>query len=413
MIDVKDIAAIKAQYNVKSRKKDLKNRYLNIFTEKDAEHIIKYHSGISGFKETPVISLDRLAEEIGVKKILVKDESHRLCLNAFKVLGASYAIGRTLCKKLGLNIEEVDFGYLKSDEIKNSIGQLTFTSATDGNHGRAVAWSAIRLGHKAVIYLPKGSAKRRVEAIREIGAEVYVTDFNYDDTVKYVSKKAIENGWEMIQDTSWEGYEEVPKWIMQGYTTMAEETVRQINEMGVIRPTHVFLQAGVGSMAAAVLAYYINLYGNDYPIAITVEPENADCFYESISIGDGNAYKAKGNLHTIMAGLACGIPNPIAWEILRDYSDFFISCTDSITARGIRVGGNPLIGDTKIVCGESGAVGLGLLPLIMKGEEYGDIREKMNLNRDSIVLLFNTEGDTDPDNYRRIVWDGKYPNQNC
>lgn len=410
MIDTKDIQAIRVQYNEKSRKKDSANKYLNFFTKNESEHIAKYHSSISGFSPTPLVSLDRLAEAIGVKKILIKDESYRLGLNAFKVLGASYSVGRTLCQKLGLNIEDVTFDYLKSDEVRNKTGQLTFTSATDGNHGRAVAWSATQLGHKVVIFLPKGSVKRRVDAIRNIGAEVHVTDLNYDDTVKFVSKKAEENNWIMIQDTSWEGYEEAPRWIMQGYMTMAGEAAEQIDRIGIASPTHMFLQAGVGSMAAAVSAYYKNIYGRKYPLTITVESKNADCFYKSICIGDGKAYKTDGDLHTIMAGLACGIPNPMAFEILRDFSDFFISCDDSVTARGIRVGGNPLTGDSKIICGESGAVGLGLLTLIMTKDEYSDIRKQMNLNRESIVLLFNTEGDTDPDNYRSIVWDGKYPN---
>lgn len=362
-----------------------------------------FHRTFPDYQPTPLVGLPGLATKLGIRQLLVKDESHRFGLNAFKVLGASYAIARYLCEKLGIPIEEADFAYLRSEEVKRQLGELTFVTATDGNHGRAVAWAAAQLGQKAVVYLPKGSASQRVEAIRKTGAHAHVINGNYDEAVRLSDQMARERGWQVIQDTAWEGYTDIPAWIMQGYTTMAAEALQQIAEQFPEEtPTHLFLQAGVGSMAAAVLGYVVARNPSQYPFTIIVEPHAADCFYRSAA-GDGRALPAMGDLRTIMAGLACGEPSPLAWEILRDYADAFASCPDSVAAEGMRSLGLPVGDDQAIVSGESGAVGVGLLDMFMRQEEWEDFRKTAKLDETSVVLCFSTEGDTDRDSYEQIV----------
>jgi len=369
----------------------------------------KFHSGFPQYKTTPFLSLPNLAQHLGISHLFVKDESHRFGLNAFKVLGASYGIARYLAKRLGRDVEEVSVSELCSPDVRRQLGDITFATATDGNHGRAVAWTAQQLGQKSVVYMPKGSDPVRLANIRSHGAEASITEFNYDDTVRMTFELAQKNGWVIIQDTAWPGYEDIPRWIMQGYTALALEFMEQLQECGIYRPTHVFLQAGVGSFAAAVLGFLASYLGDDLPVTVTVEPETAACIYQSAIAGDGRPHAVKGDLNTIMAGLACGEPNSIGWEILRDYAMTYICCPDWIAANGMRILGAPLKGDPQITSGESGAVTAGILEYIMKSDQAGDLRESLALNRDSVVVLISTEGDTSPDTYRSVVWYGRYP----
>jgi diaminopropionate ammonia-lyase len=302
-----------------------------------------------------------------------------------------------------VDFKTVDYYFLKSKEVLEKTGVLTFTTASDGNHGRGVAWTAAQLGHKAIVFLPEGTVESRIDVIRKTGAEVVVTKFDYDRTVELAKEMAQENGWELVQDTAFENYREIPEWIMQGYTTMVYEVIERMIQMGVEKPSHIFLQAGVGSMAASVLGCFVNEFGISYPLTAIIEPHQAACFYDSVVIGDGRAHPAKGNLKTMMAGLSCGVPSIIAWDILKNFSDMMISCPDYLAAEGIKIFARPLGSDKKIVSGESGAVGIGLLSAIMKDERNAKIRKQLRLNKDSIILLFNTEGDTDPENYRKIV----------
>lgn len=379
-----------------------------LFSPKEAESVRRFHRTMEDYRATPLRSLPGLAERLGVGRIFVKDESQRFGLNAFKALGGVYAVARLIGPMLGLPPDKLDFPTLKSGEVKEKIGEITLITATDGNHGRAIAWAARQLGQRAVVYLPKGSADIRVEAIRELGAEAFVTDLNYDDTVLLALNRAREQGWHMVQDTAWEGYTDIPRWIMQGYMTMVHEALEQMGSEGASRPTHVFLQAGVGSMAASVLGYLVMAFPDSIPTTTLVEPTRASCFLKSAAIGDGRPHTVGGDLKTSMAGLSCGVPNPIAWPILRDYCRAYAACHDYVTARGMRILGNPAGDDPRIIAGESGAVGLGLLSLIMERDGLAFMREKLDLNENSTVLFFSTEGDTDPENYRRIVWDGKY-----
>ena len=368
----------------------------------------KFHQKFPNYQPTPLHFLTNLANRLNIRKLIVKDESYRFGLNAFKVLGGSYAIVFYLSRKLGIEIADLSFEMLKSSEYKEKIGNLTFVTATDGNHGRGVAWTARELDQKAVVFMPKGSSKFRVDNIKKENAEVIVTDEYYDETVKMAADFADKNNGVLIQDTAWEGYLEIPTWIMQGYSTLIDEVYEQLKMQGELMPTHIFLQAGVGSLAAAIQGYLTTKFGDDRPLTVIIEPHNAACLYKSAKIGDKNPHSVKGTLSTIMAGLACGKPNIIAWEVLRDYADFFISCSDEIAAKGMRILGNPLLNDPKIISGESGAVGLGLLVEILTNDLYQDLRKKMRLLKDSQILIFSTEGDTDPDHYRKVVWEGKH-----
>jgi len=369
----------------------------------------KFHMSFPGYEKTPLRSLDSLAELLGVAGVYVKDESYRFGLNAFKVLGGSYAMARYMAQELKKDMSELPFEKITSQTIKDQLGDVTFATTTDGNHGRGVAWTARQLGQKSVVYMPKGSAIRRFENIRAEGAEVKITEYNYDDTVRMIAEESEENGWIMVQDTAWEGYEDIPTWIMQGYGTMAAEALEQLNDMGIDKPTHIFVQAGVGSLAGAVQGYFASVFAERRPKTVIVESDQADCLCKSVQAGDGKPRIVGGDMATIMAGLACGEPNSIGWNVLRDYSEMFMSCPDWVAARGMRILGNPLGSDYKVVSGESGAVTTGALSALMQDEQLKAAREALGLNKDSKILLFSTEGDTDPDKYRSIVWDGEYP----
>ena len=367
---------------------------------------LRYHKSFPSYSQTPLAGLQGLAGEIGVSKIIVKDESYRFGLNAFKVLGGSYAMGMYLAGRLGISETQVTYDVLSSPEAKAALGEITFVTATDGNHGRGVAWTARELGHKSVVYMPHGSAAERLENIRAEGADASITDMNYDEAVRLANRMAEEKGWVMVQDTAWEGYEEIPRRIMQGYATMALEAV---SEMGEEIPTHVFLQAGVGSLAGAVSGFLADYYGDRKPVITIVEPNKADCIYRTAAARDGQLHFVTGEMDTIMAGLACGEPNRIAWDVLRETAEFAVSCPDYVSAKGMRILGNPIGEDRRVISGESGAVTLGLAASLMTREDLKEIRDRIGLNRDSKILCFSTEGDTDRKNYRRIVWDGLYP----
>ena len=376
------------------------------------KEVYDFHKSLPGYKATPLVELDDLAKYYGVQKLWLKDESKRFGLNAFKVLGGSYAIGKYLSQKLGRDMSELPFNVLISDEVKKQLGDVTFVTATDGNHGRGVAWVANKLRQKSVVYMPKGSAKMRFDAIAREGADVSITDLNYDDAVRLANKGAEEHGWIMVQDTAWDGYEEIPLWIMQGYSTIINEIVEQLEAAKEEKPTHVFLQAGVGSFAGAVQGYLAHLYGDDRPITIICEPHGANCIYKSMEANDGKPHNVTGDLTTIMAGLACGEPNTISWKILRDNADFSVSCDDSIAARGMRVLSSPLGNDQRVISGESGAVGLGLFTVLSeKKEEYAELMKALKIDENSRILCISTEGDTDVEGYKNVVWNGSHPNK--
>lgn len=377
---------------------------LDFLNLESAKKVQSFHASFPVYKETPLVELKHTAKSMGLGNIYIKDESYRFGLNAFKVLGGSYAIGNYLAKRLGKSITEMPYEKLVSGEIKRELGDITFVTATDGNHGRGVAWTAQQLRQKSVVYMPKGSAEERLMNIRAEGADASITDLNYDEAVRLANSQAEQKGWVMVQDTAWEGYEDIPGWIMQGYGTMGYEAYMQLPE----KPTHIFLQAGVGSMAGAVAGFFASVYGGDRPIITIVEPNKADCIYKTAEAADGKLHFVTGDMDTIMAGLACGEPCSIGWNVLRDYADNFISCPDYAAAQGMRVLGNPEAGDTKVVSGESGASAFGCIAEIMRDKTLVELKNKLKLDENSKVLFFSTEGDTDKENYKSIVWDGAY-----
>ena len=386
-----------------------KNHPCPLMTEAQVAQAHGFHQSFPQYTETPLVGLPHLAQKLGVGGIFVKDESKRFGLNAFKVLGGSYAMAKYIAGVLGRDVGELPYQALTSDPVRDALGQVTFFTATDGNHGRGVAWAANQLGQKSVVYMPFGSAPYRLEKIRAERATATIENMNYDDAVRlaYQESKKVPNG-VVIQDTAWDGYEEIPGWIMQGYGTMALEAHKQLQAAGT-DPTHVFLQAGVGSLAGAVQGYFAEQYESKCPKTVIVEPHVANCHYQSAVAG--GLRTVDGEMQTIMAGLACGEPNTISWEILKHWSDCFVSCPDWVAARGMRMSAAPLPGDAPILSGESGAVGLGLLSAMMEQDDLRELRDGLGLDANSVVLLFSTEGDTDPQKYQDIVWDGDTPSK--
>ena len=394
--------------NTMPASEDLNTCAMNV---KESEGVREFHKSFPQYQETPLTELPRMAEHLGLGRLFIKDESYRFGLNAFKVLGGSYAIAKFIAKETGKQVSDLPYDILTSKELRDEFGQATFFTATDGNHGRGVAWAANKLGQKSVVFMPKGSTETRKQNIAAEGATVTIEEMNYDDCVRLATaeSKKVDLG-VVIQDTAWDGYEEIPTWIMQGYGTMALEATEQLEKAGVDVPTHVIVQAGVGSLAGAVTGYVVNRYKNApvKPKIVVVEASAADCLYKGAKAGDGDLRIVGGDLQTIMAGLACGEPNTISWDILKNHVDVFVSAPDWVASLGMRMSAAPIKGDASIISGESGAVPFGLVAAAMTMEEYKDLKEELGLTKDSKVLCFSTEGDTDPTRYQEIVWQGKF-----
>lgn len=374
------------------------------FTKRVAQVALGFHKTIPGYAPTPLADLKGLAKVLGIAALYVKDESYRFGLNAFKGLGGSFCIASYLAEKLGMDIEDVTFAKLQEPAVHEKIKDLCFVTATDGNHGRGIAWTAHCLGVKSRVFMPKGSSMERLHNIQALGSDACITEFNYDDTVRHATKVAEENGWTLVQDTAWDGYETIPAWIMQGYTTMALEAVTALPKP----PTHVFLQAGVGAMSGALIGFLADYYGAEKPVITIVEPNRADCIFHTAEANDGKLHVVTGDLHTIMAGLACGEPCTIGWEELNAHAEHFASVPDWVAAKGMRILANPVEGDPKVVSGESGAATTGFVCELLQNESLDLLRSQLGITKDSRILCFSTEGATDRANYRRIVWDGAW-----
>lgn len=389
-----------------------KSKYGAVQTEyfglEQAQKVRSFHQSFDEYSITPLVQLNALAQELGVKGIYVKDESYRFGLNAFKVLGGSYAIAREIGRLLGIDEDQLTLHRLLESDVKERLGQITFVTATDGNHGRGVAWTAQRLGHKAVVFMPKGTAVERLENIRKLGADASITDVNYDDSVRLARQYAEAHQGIVVQDTSWEGYHDVPLHIMQGYTTMGAEIAEQLAAFGNVRPTHVFLQAGVGAMAGAMAGFIADYYKEARPLITIVEPNQADCLYRTALANDGKLHTVGGALDSIMAGLCCGEPCSLGWQQLAAYGDYFVAMPDKAAALGMRVLGNSLGSDAAIVSGESGASGFGLAVAALLQPELAELRHSLQLGAESVILCLSTEGATDVTNYRRIMWEGAW-----
>ena len=384
--------------NEKSFPANTARQYLP-FDKTVAADVIRFHKSLPGYAPAPLAALQEQSAAFGIKGIYCKDESHRFGLNAFKGLGGSYAMFRILCEKLGLDYKTVDYRYFQKDEVRKQCAKIHFVTATDGNHGKGVSWAAKLFGCSATVFMPKGSVEARRVAIEEAGnATAEITEYNYDQAVEHSWNLARKNDWILIQDTAWNGYEQYPEWIIEGYLTLAAEAEEQL---GNIIPTHVFLQAGVGAMAGGVLEFLLSCYRDKPPVMTIVEPTEAACIYHSAKSRDGRCHSIDGNPVTIMAGLNCGTPCRVTWPAIRDKATFFCACDDIITEEGMRAYANPIGSDKAIIAGESGAVTYGLLNRILQDNT---LRNLFRINADSVVLLINTEGDTDPEGYQRIVY---------
>jgi len=338
-----------------------------------------FHRKIPGYAPTPLLKLPGLAAELGLAAIYIKDEAHRFGTKAFKALGASYAVHR----------------YLQENP-----GRHVFCTASDGNHGLAVAWSARLFSQKAEVLMPRGTVPARVRRIEDFGARVTVVDGDYDETVRAAAHKAEKCGWVLVQDTAWEWYTAIPARIMAGYVTMFRELEGELFPPDGPGVDAVFLQAGVGSWAAAAVAYLADRYGERMPKVVCVEPAGADCCLASARAGRRVSLPGA---ETIMAGLNCGTPSLLAWPILVAGVDLFLALTDDCAREAMRAYFLPLDGDPRIVSGESGAAGLAALLALLRALELEEPRRFLGLGGTSRVLLFNTEGDTDPEGFSKIV----------
>lgn len=376
--------------------------YLNLMSPDYLQQVRRFHQTFPMYKKTPLVKLDQLAQDLGVAEIQIKDESYRFGLNAFKVLGGAYAIGRYIADQLQRPIETVGYDFLTSEEFKTEFQPSCFYTATDGNHGRGVAWAANQLGQKSVVRMPEGTTPTRVEAIAAENAEVSVEPMNYDACVRlaFEQSQADPQG-VMLQDTALEGYTDIPSWIMQGYGTIADEIMEDLAQP----PTHIFVQAGVGSFAGSVIGAFGLKYPDQPPKMIVVEAKNCECLY--LSAKHQSMTSVQGEMKTIMAGLACGEPNTISWEILKHFSDVFMVIDDRAAERGMRKLAHPLPGDPAIVSGESGVAGFAAFLAIMHDPELQELKEYLGIDANSRLLFVSTEGDTDPERYQKIVHEGQ------
>ena len=349
-----------------------------------------------GYALTPLARLDGLARTLGVGVIHYKDERERFGLKSFKALGGAYAVANVLRKRVaaatsGVNVTSKQ---LLSGEFADVVRAATVTCATDGNHGRSVAWGAQLFGCHCVIFVHEHVSQGRRDAIARYGAEVRVVKGNYDDAVRHAAATAQASGWTVVSDTSYPGYRDIPLDVMHGYGVMGAEIERQLGEP----PTHVFAQAGVGALAAAMCAHFWLHWGARRPHFVVVEPTRADCVYQSLAAG--KPVVVGGSLDTVMAGLACGEVSELAWEILHGGANAAVAIDDAYALDAVRALARPAAGDPPIVAGETGGTGLAAL---LAARDYPQIRRTLALDGESRVLLLGSEGDTDPQIYREVV----------
>ncbi|WP_163559318.1 diaminopropionate ammonia-lyase [Halomonas sp. NO4] len=344
-----------------------------------------------GYAPTPLLSLDGLAKAAGVATVAYKDEAQRFTLNSFKALGGAYAVLRLLKAQLPDGVTSAD---LIAGRYRDAVASMTVCCATDGNHGRSVAWGAQQFGARCVIYLHATVSSGREAAIARFGAEVRRVPGNYDDSVRQAARDAEANGWFVVSDTSYPGYMSVPRDVMQGYTVMIDEAVQQLPAP----PTHCFIQGGVGGLAAATLAQLWEAYGVDRPRVVVVEPERAACLFESACTGRPTA--VAGELDTLMAGLACGEVSLLAWEVLDEGVDDYLTVSDEAAVEAMRLLADGVAGDAPVVAGESAVAGLAALLIARQAPA---LSAALELGADSRVLLIGSEGATDEAVYRDLV----------
>lgn len=366
-----------------------------------AREVERFLSFRANHKPTPLQSLSGLAGQLGVASIHMKDEGFRLDLGSFKALGGSYAVIRLVLEEASRQFgKPVDIGELDTAAVRRIAEGMTVACATDGNHGKSVAAGAQLVGAKAAIFVHSGVSDERVAAIAQYGAEMIRIEGTYDDSVAAAERICKENGWIVVSDTSWPGYERIPGLVMQGYTAMLREAVAGLPQA----PTHVFMQAGVGGLAAAVAGYFDIVFGNARPRFVVVEPDRAACLFASARAG--RLVKVDHDEPTIMAMLECYEPSLVAWRILARKADAFMTVSEEEAAETMRSLARPVAGDPAIVAGESGGAGLAGFLNAMKDSEK---RAALGLDANSRIFVINTEGATDQARYEEIV--GRAPAQ--
>ncbi len=370
---------------------------LNIDAAHESHAWLKHWSHISAVP-TPLWALPDLARQLGVSEIRVKDESRRSDLESFKALGAPVALIRLVMRAFPESHYEAAALFL--GDHRPELETFTVVSATDGNHGRALAAAARSIGCRCVIIIHRHVSEERRQAIEHFGAEVIRTDGGYDESVQEAARLAEANGWHVVSDTSYEGYQAIPRDVMQGYGVIAREAI-ELEGMppgGDCAFSHVVIQGGVGGLAAGVISYMSEYFGGKRPRFIVVEPEQADCLYQSAL--QGIAARASGSVDSIMAGLACGDTSPLAWRFLDRFVDHFMTITDDDAIHAMKILAKGSARDVPIVSGESGAAGLAGVMMLAASEES---RNAVGLTHASRVLVINTEGATAPVLFERLV----------
>ncbi len=354
-----------------------------------------------GYQPTPLIALDGRAADLGLAQLLYKNEAPRFGLGSFKALGGAYAVMRLLSReiaKTGVK-QPVTSTALLAGHYCNLTRSITLTSATDGNHGRSVAWASRMFGCRCVIFIHEHVSQARARAISNYGAEVVRIAGGYDDSVRHTFEAASKNCWLVVQDTATATYEEVPRDITCGYGVIAAEIIAQV----VQPPTHVIVQAGVGGLASAICArFWLGM--NPRPKFITLEPTRADCVFQSLAAA--RLVDVAITEESVMAGLSCGVVSTLAWDILQHGADAAIAIDDRFAVEGMRAFAAPVGGDPSIVAGECSGAALGVLLAL---RTRPDLTARLGLERTSRVLLIGTEGATDPGVYRNAV--GKRPEE--
>jgi diaminopropionate ammonia-lyase len=382
------------------RAHDYSDAQRKVLNETDAAAAFAEISTWPNYAPTELVSLPGFAQACGVGEVLYKDESTRFGLGSFKALGGAYAV----LQQLADHVERAtgvrpDTASLARGDHRALTTNVTVCCATDGNHGRSVAWGAQTFGCACVIYLHATVSPGREQAIAQYGARIERTTGNYDESVHQASDDAAANRWIVISDTSWEGYTKIPGDVMHGYTVMVEEMMAAIKGDNGTKPvTHVFVPGGVGGVAAAILAPLWWSLGTQRPSLVVIEPERAACLFASASAG--KLTTLTGDIETVMAGLCCGEPSASAWTLLEPGADAFVTIPDDAALAMMRVLADAIAGDAPIVCGESSAAGPAALQAIMADAQAASA---LGLRSQSRVLLLGTEGDTDPELYERIV----------
>ncbi len=351
-----------------------------LFGDAEYRSVKHFFRSLADYRPTPLLHLRALASRLGIADILVKDESSRLGLNSFKILGVSYAVRRLL-----------DAGSIEKDSV--------LVCSSEGNHGRAVARVAAENGLVARIYVARDTSPARIEAIEKDGGQVTVVEGTYDDATDLAVRDAARYGWKIISDTSWVGYEEIPRLIMAGYTILFDEIENQL--LPERYPDGVLIQAGVGGLACAAVSWLCHRFGARHPFTIVCEPAGAACLLESVRAGE--LMSVPGPYTTIMAGLRCGKASPIAWPVISEAVDAFVSIDDAQCVSAMRALSDPSNDDPVVKAGAAGSCGLAALFAIQRDPNLFSVRHALGLNARSRVLVINTEGATDPELYARIT----------